>query len=250
MDLRSVLMKRRPVLFATLSALLALLVLAACAPLSLNGPFSAGAQPEATPTECGCSAEGPRAKTPGAVAPTVALPAVGATPAGPAAVEDMQAYRGQWQAYTVTLPGDPRREVSFEFPAAYSGTAFGFCAPREAAATAADALLRVDLGSRTTLAVSAASGGLNAAADALRAEPARSADTFDAPQELTIAGAPALKLPYRMGGAGRYGEVTLFEKDGLLFRVEAGVPSACDVPAIDLRELDAYQRLLESIQIN
>jgi hypothetical protein len=256
-------MKRLPMLLLMVSALAALLFLSACS--SLAGDVSAHPAAEATPTECGCSAEGPRAKTPGALPPSAATVPAGPDAAeetaavdGPAAAErtpaaeDLQALRGKWQAYQAALPGSPAREVSFDFPAAYTGSAFGFCAPRAAALpedSAQAVLLRVAIGSRTSLTIQPAPADLTAAADALRAEPARSEDTFEAAQETSAAGVPALKLPYRSGGAGRYSEVTLFIKDGLLYRVESGGPSACDIPALDLPELAASQRLLESLRV-
>lgn len=213
-----------------------LLVLAGCnvvQPLLQSGPTP-------TPTECGCSAEGPLKAT-----PTGDL----FSPAGPAQPGDgtpapaLETYRDRWDTYASKDFG-----FSFEYPAAYTSADFGFCAVREDNFPPKGGLFALGLGSRTALSLFPTSGDASAAAEAFRTDPESKEFTFDAPQQRTVGGVPAVVLPYRSGGTGRYGEVVFWVKDGTLYRLDTGVPSACDIPALNLRELDAYSRLLESLQ--
>jgi hypothetical protein len=212
--------------------LLIITLLAGCSVPLAQG----GAQPTVTPTDCGCSIEDILTPTGGIDAPA---------PAGPAApTVAPETLKDQWKTYT-----DAAHGFSFEFPAVYESPEFAFCAAREASAPPEDSLFALSLGSRTSLVlVDAAGKDLPAVVDAYRSDPAHQDYQFDAPVERTVGGSPALVLPYRSGGTSRYAEAVFFIHAGTLYRVDTGTPSACDVPALNLKELDAYSRLLYTFQ--
>ncbi len=215
--------------------LIIMLLLAACSVASAQN----GGQITPTPTEdCGCS-----------LADILTTPTGGIAAAGPAGpVADtatpapLESYQGQWETYSNAEYG-----FSFEYPAAYDGSDFGFCAARANDTAPEGSLFALSLGSRTSLVLSDAGGqDLQAVVDAYRGDPTHQADQFDAATERTVGGVDALVLPYRSGGTNRYAEAVFFIKGSTLYRVDTGTPSACDVPAINLRELDAYSHLLDS----
>ena len=221
-------------------SLFLLMIITACAPAIAAQAPTATVTPAVTPTECGCSSiYGPDGPTPTA-AFVPAGPKLQSTPA------DLESLRDQWTTYRNEAYG-----FSFEYPAVYQEGDYGFCAPREQSDSGAlqGALFLLNIGSRTTLTLLNAEGKtLQTAAEEFRADPTRKDAQFDPPQERTVAGQLALTLPYRSGGTNRYAEATLWVKDGALYVLETGTPSACDVAEIDLKELTAYQKLIESFQ--
>lgn len=227
-------LRKRSIIFLLLA-----LLLSGCAGLA-----GAQAAPSPTPTEdCGCTLEGPGAQPTGGVLDAPAGPAVGGATATPAPA--LETLRDRWERYT-----SPENGISFEYPAAYTNPDYAFCAVRVDSFPPEGAQLSLSLGSRTSLVVSGAAPDLAAAAQAYQSDPAYAGYQFDAPVTRTVAGLDAVSLPYRSGGAGRYSEVTLWVRDGLLYQVETGTPSACDVPAIELTEMGAYSHLLESVQFS
>lgn len=215
-------------------AIALLFILSACS----LAPSRVNAHTGPTPTDCECSAEGPH-KALGT--PVVGLAAGPALPAGAASTpRPLESYRESWEYYA-----DAARGFSFEYPAAYTGERFGFCAVREAPVESG-VVLRLDLGSRTALTAVETSSSLDDAVAAFRAGPALQDAQFDAPVQRVVGGQPAVSLGYRSGGTGSYAESTFFFKDGLLYRVDSGAPSACDIAELDLTELNAYAHLLES----
>lgn len=208
------------------------------APLALFGP-------KATPTDCGCSVEGTPFATPTGGFSAQAGPAAPGGAAAPATPLPLESLRDRWQTYT-----SDAYHFSFEYPLAYTSPEFAFCDVRAGGPASQGAPqgaeFTLSLGSRTVLSVTKTSGSLDAAAAALKAGLPDA--QFDQPKTLSVGGVPAVTLPYHSGGTNRYGEATLFVKDGLLYRIDEGVPSACDISAIGLRELDAYTRMLESFR--
>lgn len=237
-------MSKKHILSIIVLAVLALTVLAACS--SLAGAQAvqptATLDPAVTPTDCGCSAEGPNQPKP--------TSALGGGPAGPAAPGDATLtpagntdVAGRWETYT-----NPEPAFTFEYPAAYATQKYGFCAARPNANPPAGTQFGLSLGSRTEISISPAPADLDAALAAFRADPSHKDYQFDAPADRTVGGVPARVLPYRSGGTNRYGESTFFIKDGLLYRIDTGTPSACDVPDLNLTEMQAYAHLLDSFQ--
>lgn len=202
-------------------------------------PSLAGVKP--TPTDCGCSVKGPSVATPtGGLAlsgPAAPGENTTATPAG------LDAFRDQWKSYS-----NPTYGFSFDYPAVYESPNFGFCKVRDQKALPQGALYALDLGSRIQITLVKTDQALPAVVDAFRQDPLHQDFQFDAPKDRTVGGAPAVVLPYRSGGTNRYAETALFVKDNILYRIDVGTPSACDVPEINLKELDAYSRVLDSFK--
>ncbi len=217
-----------------------LLLLAACTailPPSPAAPVPATTQPGPTPTDCGCTVNGK-------ANPTGGLNLAG--PAGPSAdtptPAPLSSYRDRWETYTNTIYG-----FSFQYPAVYTSPSYGYCTVREQKNKPADALLVVDLGSRTTLTLTKDAGSdLPALVSAYEKDPAQKDTTFDQPKQRTVGGVPAVTLASHSGGTNRYSEATLFLKDGTLYTLQTGTPSACDVAAIGLKELDANTHVMDS----
>src|SRR5512133_3913223 len=208
--------------------LLVLLLLTACNLPVFNGtPTSSSAQP--TPTECGCEVQNKPTPTGGIGLPAPVGP-LNASPSGTTSGADVSTYRDQWTPYTNDAFG-----FTFETPAAYTSQPLAFCAVRENANLPEGALLSLGLGSRTQLTLSKTAQSLPAAVDAWKA--AHADFRFEPASQRSVGGVAAIIQPYRSGGTNRYAEVAFFLKDGVLYQVEnAGSPSACDVPAIDLTE--------------
>lgn len=225
----------------------ALLALAGCGPAAVQS----AAGPAPTPTDCGCSVEGPNRAAPTAGFGSPAGPALsGEGAGGGSGGGEGSAGAGQWQTFTSAAGG-----FSFEYPAAYATPPYSACAARTNPDLPAGASALILLGSRTGLTVAPAPASLDAALAAFRADLARTDFRFDAARERVVAGLPARTLSYHSGGTNRYGESTFFIKDGLLYRVDTvgdppeGGPSACDLPDLNLTELDAYEHMLESFTV-
>lgn len=218
--------------------LVALSLLAGCK--GIGTPAAAAGQavrPTPTATECGCTLKvTPFATQPGGLVPSgPQAPSAGGTGQTPSAGA-LAGYQGGWKTFTSGEGG-----FSFEYPVVYDSPAFNFCAARPGQPPAAAAL-----GARTTVTLAATQLDLPAAVAAYKADPAHQAFQFEPPVERTVGGGPAVTLPYRSGGTGRYAEVTLFIKAGTLYRVDTSGPSACDVPAQGLTELSAYAHALDT----
>ncbi len=198
--------------------------------------------PKPTSTACGCTVT---TGTPKAT-PTGGLSA----PAGPVglgsntestAQANLETYRDQWKKYTNAAHG-----FSFDFPAVYESDNYNYCAVREDQTQPEGVIGSLSMGSRTRVVLSKTAQTLQEVVDANKNDPANKDFQFDPVKDRTVGGTPAVTLPYRSGGTNRYAEVTFFIKDGVLYQVIEGTPSACDVPGLNLRELDAYSRLLNS----
>ncbi len=220
---------------------LPLLLLTACNVIpALPGLSRAPAQ--LTPTEdCGCTL-----KTP------LATPTGGLLPAGPAAPApqtptpaSLESFRDQWQSASFQGAG---YAFAFDYPAAYTSPDYNFCAVRQPASPAAGVLAAINLGSNTQVSLLKTSQSLEQVAAAFRGDPQNQDLRFEDPQARTVGGVPAVSLPYRSGGANRSAETTFFIKDSILYRIDSSAPSACDIPALNLTEMNAYGHLLESFQ--
>ncbi len=226
------LLMRKSLLILPLFLFLSILALSACTMI----PALASGQPSPTPTDCGC-------KVPGLATPTGGISLAG--PSGPSqdtpTPEGVQTLRDRWETFT----NDTYR-FTFEYPAAYKSGAYGFCMARQAKKVPEGAQLLVNVGSRTELTVTKTNKDLQSAVDAWKAQ--HKDYQFEPTSQRTVGGVPALVQPYRSGGTGRYAEATFFVKDGNLYHVEVGSPSACDITDIDLTELSAYAHLLDSFK--
>lgn len=224
-----------PLLIVVLAA-----ILAACAPgAGFSLPIAIPGMVSPTPTECGCTVKGTVIAT-----PTGGLSAAG--PAGPSAKKTTPApgsQQSQWTAYTNAQYG-----FSFEVPTAYNEGKYQFCAARDAQPPAGSpAKAVINLGSRTVITLLPASGQTaQTAVDAFKADPAHKDYQFDPASQTTVGGEAALTLPYHSGGTNRYRESTFFVHGDTVYRVDVGSPSACDIEALSLREIDAYRHLLET----
>lgn len=210
-------------------------LLAACASASAqNSP-----QPTATPTEdCDCSLEDILATptggiaAPGPVGPAVSTPVPGA----------IAKYTGQWKTYT-----DVEHGFAFEYPAVYESPDYAFCAARVSETLPVGSSFALSLGSRTSLTLQDAAGqDLQSAVEAFRGDPAYQGYQFGEARQRTVGGSPALVLPYRGSDADLYAEVVFFINEGILYRVDTGTSTECDVPAVNLQETDVYNRLLDT----
>jgi hypothetical protein len=223
-------------------SLLLLFVLSACSG-SAYGAGEIPASPTVSPTPCGCEATGAGAAT----------LAGGLAPAGPAAPmipaaegsDSLESFRDRWTSYNSTTFG-----FSFDYPEAFNSKEFGFCTAREAKDKPPGALFRLSLGSRTTLSGYPASQSLPEAAAAFQAEPGNKDFSFEPQRERSVGNVPALILAYHSGGTNRYAETVFFVRDSMLYRVDTGTPSACDIPALGLREMDAYSHLLDTFRFS
>jgi hypothetical protein len=225
-----------------------ILLLAGCTSLRLPGavePTPTLLPLPGTGTPCGCTLnETPEASPTGGISAAGPGAPVEASPTA----ADLQSLKDRWEPFTNETYG-----FTFEVPAAYGQGQYGFCAAREVPAPdpASAAIFHVALGSRTELTLLPAQGkSLADLAQEYQAEvTGRDAQAqLDPAQERQVGGAAALSIPYRSGGTGRFAETTLFVKDDVLYRVETGTPSACDVTELNLREMDAYSHLLESFR--
>lgn len=219
------------------------LILSAC-----SGTVDLPGQVQLTPvpTDCGCSAEGPGKLT---LEPSGELD----SPAGPGLsggggegdTESLEEFRDRWTTFT-----SDEVPFTFDYPAAYDSPAYKFCTARIDDFPPEGADFALNLGSRTTITAAPVDVGttLAAAADLFRTDARFEGVTFDPPQERTVAGLPALALPYRSDGTGRYAEAVIFLRDGVLYTVESGSPSACDIPELNLTEMNAFSQLLESFE--
>lgn len=215
-------------------------ILAACAPgTGFSLPIAIPGFPSPTPTECGCKVKGT----------VIATPTGGIGLSGPAGPSNSNATPApsdsQWTTYTNAKYG-----FSFEVPAAYNEGKYQFCAARAGQVPEGSTEKAViNLGSRTVISLYPANGkSVQDLVDAFKADPANKDATFDQPRGRTIAGSPALTLPYHSGGTNRYGESTFFIHGDTLYRVDAGSPSACDIDSLSLREIDAYAHLLQTFK--
>jgi hypothetical protein len=219
-----------------------LIFLAACSMLPAPQIKETPTRSGPTPTACVCS-------EPGVATPTGGLKAAGpalsnaeeATPA-PAGAGTTQG-KGDWVTYA-----NPTYGFSFEYPEAYTSKDYGFCSVRDSSTPPQGAIFTLALGSRTNLTLSQANQTLQEAVAAFKADPSRKDYQFEAPKERSIGGILAIVLSNRSGGTNRFSEAVLFMKNSILYRVDTGTPSACDVPALNLRELDAYSHLLDTFQ--
>ena len=221
-----------------LARYLLVLILAALVTACTPAAAQNGAEPTVTPTDCGCDVSDLLATPTGGIA----APGPIGPPAGTDVPDDLASFIGQWKTYT-----DVEHGFSFEYPAVYESPDFAFCAARENETPPEGSQFGLSLGSRTNLILLDAAGqDLQALAEAYRSDPAHQDYQFDAPIERTVGGSPALVLPYRSAGTNRYAEVALFINEGTLYQVDTGAPSACDVPGIDLQELEAYSHMLDT----
>jgi hypothetical protein len=229
--------KRQPVMLLLLS------FLTACSMVP-SRTSTTPAVNEPIATDCGCSATGPGAATPtGGLAPAgPAAPSDQSSP-GPATPASLDSYRDRWTTYT-----NPTFGFSFEYPAVYDSTDFGFCVARAGIRAPQGADFQLALGSRTTLTLYKTSQSLPEVVTTFQTDPSSKDFQFESPKQSSVGGTPALVVPYHSGGANRYAEAVFFVQDGMLYRVDTGNPSACDVPALNLRELDAYSHMLDTFQ--
>jgi hypothetical protein len=224
------------------------LLLAGCASLRLPGavePTATLLPLPGTGTPCGCTLnETPQATPTGGLSAAGPAPAVEASPNA----ADLQSLKDRWEPFTNDTYG-----FMFEVPAVYNQGQYGFCMAREVPSSdpAVMPLFHLALGSRTELTLLPAQGkSLQDMAQAYQAEiTGRDAQAkFDAAQTRQVGGVAAMTLPYHSGGTGRYGEATLFVKNDVLYRIDTGTPSACDISELNLRELDAYTHMLDSFR--
>jgi hypothetical protein len=195
------------------------------------------AQPAPTPTDCGCTLEGP--------AKTLAAPGGELSAAGPALpgeadpTPNWPALRGQWQA-------TDWEGLVLEIPAGYAADGpYAYCAPRPDDFPAKGARAALYLGARTILTVYPEPGELPAALAAYQAAQAEKGWQFEAPRDQTAGDAPALSAAYLAGEDT--GRVIFFNHAGALYRIETAGPSRCDIPELDLAEAQAVDHLLESM---
>jgi len=229
-------MKRLTVLILALLAAL----LAACGDsVPIVGVFGA----TSSPTECNCDLVDPSG-TP------VSTPEGGfsiSAPAGPGAdvtstPAPVESFRDRWTTYA-----NPAYGFSFDYPAVYDSRQYRYCAPRAQQSLPEPAVFVLDIGSQTRLTLSQpGSLSLEEAVEAFQADPSRAGYQFDPPAEREVGGETGVSLSYRAGEAKRYGESTFFLKDGLLYRVDTGAPSACDVPELELTEVNAAEHILDT----
>lgn len=220
--------------FRYLPIVLLAALLTACAPTAVQNAV----QPTVTPTDCGCDVSDLLATPTGGLA----APGPVGPPAGTDVPDELAAYIGQWKTYA-----DQEHGFSFEYPAVYESPDFAFCAARANEAPPEGSQFALSLGSRTNLTLrEAADQDLQAVVKAFQDDPAHQGYQYDAPIERTVGGSPALVLPYRSGGTNRYAEAVFFISEGTLYQIDTGTPSACDVAAIDLQELEAYGHMLDT----
>lgn len=203
--------------------------------------------PTPSPTDCDCDLVGPSG-TP------VATPPGGfslSVPAGPGAdvtstPAPVETFRDRWATYL-----NPAYNFSFAYPAVYGGQQYGYCAPRAQQSPPEGSVFVLDVGSRTRLTLSqAGSLTLQEAVEAFQADPSHDGYQFYPSAEREVGGKTGVSLSYRAGdrpgGAERYGESTFFLNGGLLYRIDTGAPSACDVAELELTEITAAEHILDT----
>jgi hypothetical protein len=223
----------------TLLTLFLLFILTSCSMIPTQPQSAKSTSSGPTFTPCPCSETGVPTPTGGIklAGPSGPSPATQA----PAAETTVSPGGETWATYA-----NPDYGFSFQYPEVYTGKDYGFCAARASANLPPGAIFQLALGSRTMLTLKKTDQGLEDAVAAFRADPSSKDFTFDEVKQRTVGGETAVVLPYHSGGTNRYAEAVFFVHNGILYRVDTGVPSACDIPSLNLRELDAYSHLLDS----
>jgi hypothetical protein len=197
---------------------------------------------ELTPTACGCSEAGVATPTGGFSPPGPSVPSQPSMPATDSQ-SDAKMDSVAWLDYTNQVYG-----FTFQYPAVYNESNFNFCTVRSSRNLPPESIFQIAIGSRTLITLYKSNQNPQEAYIEFQAKPANKNLAFEKTQARSIGGEPAVIGPYRSGGTNRYAENVFFSHKGILYHVETGIPSACDVPGLNLREFDAYNHLLDSFK--
>jgi hypothetical protein len=140
---------------------------------------------------------------------------------------------------------DPETGIAFEYPSLYDQQTYENCRINK---QVLDGRIIYNFGSVSYLAVSPAAG--RSIEDYVRELESSGQISQVTENVTTMADQPALKVDYRFGGTNRFGTVTIVKQGNQFyaFYAEAG-GMACNSPADDTFELEAYQHAIDSLSI-